>query len=443
MQIFLQWSQGIKKKSLTRSSGISTNRWFNRCFMKSFWIVILSLFCFISCTRREFLKESGQLEAFAEMVKSGVKPFALSQPLSSHEMDLFFAEAKRIAEQYEIELYREADLIETDLFSDSLIGNKEVLILYRGDALLAYEALKGEIEAAKSSGTYSADQREAFSRRFGRLLGYPVSRINELLAENSEFRDLEDFGIKGAELHWFYKDLDAARDFYTNKLGLKIQSNSDSLVVLQLVGDSNLVLRDLSSSSYQPSTPKSVALAFLTADLQGWYDHLLAQKVPIKYPLKVKPGGPHDGFVAVDPEGYLLEFETFFQHPENEILIPELSQISPESTTISDKLSLQATVTWLYYKDMLPAQQFVEENLGLTMSADQGWAKIYRLSTNSYLGLVDGLRGMNTFSPEKLLEITIDLENPGPWENYLKANSQDSIRQGNTFKDSGGYVFRF
>ena len=412
------------------------------CFMKFYWIAIIFLFCFVSCTRREFLKESGQVEAFAEMVKSGVKPIALSPPLSPSEMDLFFAEATRIAAQHEIEIYREADLIETDLFSDSLIDSKEVLILYKGNGLLSYQTLKNEIEEAKSSGTYTGNQKIEFSRRFGRLLGYPVERINELLAENSDFRDLQDFGIMGAELHWFYKDLDAARDFYTKKLGLKIQSDSDSLVVLQLVGDSKLVLRELSKSTYTPTTPKSVALAFLTEDLQEWYDHLLAQKVTIKYPLKVKPGGPHDGFVAVDPEGYLLEFETFFQHPENEILIPELSQIAAESTTLGDNLRIQASVTWLYYKDMLPAQEYVEENLGLTLSADQGWAKIYRLSTNSYLGLVDGLRGMNTFSPEKLVEIKINLENPSPLENYLKANSKDSTRKANSFKDVGGYLFR-
>lgn len=282
-----------------------------------------------------------------------------------------------------------------------------------------------------------------FSRRFGRLLGYPVERINELLAENSDFRDLQDFGIKGAELHWFYKDLDAAKDFYTNSLGLRIESESDSMVVLRIAGDSKLVLRDLSKSSYSASTPKSVALAFLTEDLQAWYDHLLAKNVTIKYPLKVKPGGPHDGFVAVDPVGYLLEFETFFQHPENEVFIPELSQIDAQSTTLAENLRIQGSITWLYYKDMLPAQQFVEENLGLRLSADQGWAKIYRLSTNSYLGLVDGLRGMNTFSEQKLVELKLNLEDAKGWENYLKSNSKDSSRVMGSFLDPGLYFFQF
>ncbi|GAB2478529.1 hypothetical protein [Algoriphagus taiwanensis] len=53
------------------------------------------------------------------------------------------------------------------------------------------------------------------------------------------------------------------------------------------------------------------------------------------------------------------------------------------------------------------------------------------------------LRGMNSFSPGKLVEVAIDLKNPGPWENYLKANSTDSTRKANTFKDAGGYLFRF
>jgi catechol 2,3-dioxygenase-like lactoylglutathione lyase family enzyme len=411
--------------------------------MKFIWITVLATLCLFSCSRKEYVKESGQLEAFAEMVKSGVKPIALGPPMESVEMDLFFAEANRIADKYQIQLHRETELIETDLFSDSLTVGKEVLILYKGDALLAYQALKADIQAAQASGTYVGQKRNELSRRWGRLLGYPVSRINELLAENSGFRDLEDFGIQGSELHWFYKNLQAAKSFYTEKLGLRILSESDSSVVLSLAGDSKLVLHDLSGSDYPPSTPKSVALAFLTPDLQAWYDHLLSQNVTIKYPLKVKPGGPHDGFVAVDPEGYLLEFETFFQHPENEILIPELSQLNPQSTALGEKLRIQASVTWLYYKDMLPAQEFVEQQLGLKLSADQGWAKIYRLSGNSYLGLVDGLRGMNSFYPDKLIEVTINLQNPEGWENYLKANSWDSTRRSGTFRDSGLYLYHF
>lgn len=401
-------------------------------------LLILLLFLY-SCEQRNFEKESGLIESFAEMVKSGVKPLALGPAMTTAELNLFMPEVERISQKYGVSFYRETALAQTDLFPASSTEGKEVVLLYKGNTLKAYEDLKQEL----AKGNLTAERKRELSRRFGRLVGYPTERINDLLAENSAFRDLEDFGIQGLEVKWFYRDLDKAKIFYQNTLGLELIDESERMAKFQIAGDSYLVLESLSGSEYTGTEPKSVALAFLTDQLEGWYAHLQEQKVTIKYPLKQNPGGPHDGFVAVDPEGYLLEFETFFQHPENEVLIPELSGVQPKSTSHGEKLEFKGAVVWLYYKDMLPAELFVEESLGLTKSADQGWAKVYRLSQNGYLGLVDGLRGMNTFSPEKLVEINIDLENPGPWENFLKANSTDSTRKSNSFKDAGGYLFRF
>ena len=83
------------------------------------------------------------------------------------------------------------------------------------------------------------------------------------------------------------------------------------------------------------------------------------------------------------------------------------------------------------------------EKLGLRLSADQGWAKIYRVSENSYLGLVDEKRGMNSFAEEKLVEVKFNLKDAKAWEEYLEKTSVDSTRIKNTFKDLGGYLFWF
>ena len=405
-------------------------------------LVLLAVFL-VSCTKREFAKESGQIESFAEMVKAGVKPLAISPPLTQSEMDLFMPEVERISGKYGLSYLREAQLIETDLFPPSTVSDKEVVLFFKNQPGKAYQDLKSEIETLKASDAYSGTKRRELSRRFGRLLGYPVEYINELLAENSGFRDLEDFGIQALEVRWFYRDLGKAKEFYQNILGLELMEETENSAKFQIAGDSFLVLQDIKGSGYSGTEPKSVALAFLTDQLENWNAHLQEQKVNIKYPLKKNPGGPHDGFVAVDPEGYLLEFETFFQHPENEVLMPELADLQSKSTKHGDQLQFKGSVVWLYYKDMLPAEIYVEESLGLTKSADQGWAKIYRFSKNGYLGLVDGLRGMNTFSAKKLVELQLNLKNPDPWENYLKANSTDSTRLSKTFTDAGGYLFRF
>lgn len=403
---------------------------------------LLSLFIF-SCQKVDFKKESGSFEAFAEMVQAGVKPIALSEPMSSAELDLFLPEAKRLAKKYDIEIYRESSLIGTNLFDSSVVEGKEVLILFKGNKLDAYQLLKNEANELAVKGTYSGTKKEAISRTFGRMLGYPESRINNLLAQNSEFRDLEDFGIKGQELIWFYRDFQAAKVFYENTLGLKMISENENSVTYQIAGDSKLVLKSVVGSNYSGKEAKSVALALLTDNLEAWYTHLQNEKVEIKYTLKVKPDGAHDGFVAVDPEGYLLEFEMFRMHPENERFVPELKNLEPLATSLGSELNFYASITWLYYKDMLPMENFMSQNLGLELSADQGWAKIYHVSENSYLGLVDEKRGMNSFAEEKLVEVKFDLENPIGWEEYMVESSKDSIRDDGTFKDLGGYLFRY
>ena len=408
--------------------------YFKLCDLAFFVLLILSA----SCTKREFLKESGQVEAFAEMVATDVKPLALGPLMSEAEMDLFMPEAERLAEKYQISFFRESELVKTKLFPQDIAEGKEVLILYKGTALLNYEDLKKRLAS-------TSDEKEIrdLSRRFGRLLGYPSSAINNLLAENSEFRGLEDFQIQGQELIWFFQDLNKAKDFYAEKLGLKLLEENASSATFQIAGDSRLVLKSVADSEYSGQEAKSVALALLTDNLEAWYEHVQKENIPVKYSLKQNPEGAHDGFVAIDPEGYLLEFEMFRQHPENEILMPELQSLEPQSTKLGSNLNFYGSVTWLYYKDMLPMEIFMTENLGLRLSADQGWAKIYRVSENSYLGLVDEKRGMNSFAEEKLVEVKFDLKDANGWEEYLEKTSVDSTRIKNTFKDLGGYLFRF
>ncbi|WP_373400384.1 hypothetical protein V8V91_12715 [Algoriphagus halophilus] len=108
-------------------------------------LILISLIMILySCQKVEFKKESGAFEVFAEMVQAGVKPIALSQPLSPSEMDLFMPEATKIAEKYEISVFREPNLIGTSLFDSSVVQGKEVLILYKGESLEAYQMLKKE-----------------------------------------------------------------------------------------------------------------------------------------------------------------------------------------------------------------------------------------------------------------------------------------------------------
>jgi hypothetical protein len=140
-------------------------------------------------------------------------------------------------------------------------------------------------------------------------------------------------------------------------------------------------------------------------------------------------GSAHDGFVAIDPEGYLLEFERFNQHSENEKFVPILKQNkanpikSALGNNLPEGLSIHSTITWLYYKDLLAMQNFYQDKLGLAMVADQGWTKIYKVSDTGFLGIVDEKRGMHSFTAKKAVNLGFIIDDLEGWFEYAQKNN--------------------
>ncbi|MCL6261699.1 VOC family protein [Aquiflexum sp. TKW24L] len=415
--------------------------------------LLLFVLLFSSCQETKensHQKHLGNMTAMAEMVAADVKPLALSVPLTSAEADALWHEASAIAENYGVEVFRETDLIKTMLFSESVADGKEVLVFHKANALEAYLDLKKTIAEGKNS----VDE----ARRFGRLLGYPNQHINTLLAKNTEFRSLPDFGILGTNVFLYYKDLAAAKDFYHQTLGMEIASDYGFAVTLRISHDAFLTLVDEAKGMHKASEPKTVAIALLTDQLPEWYAYLQGKNVPIKYTYKPKENNAHDGFVAIDPEGYLLEFEMFKQHEENELLIPQMRKFPALPTAlegVAAGLGFYGAVTWTYYQDMPEAEKFYEEIMGLRLIVDQGWAKVYQVSETGYIGLVDERRGMHTFSGSKAVNVSFLLGDVSGWFDYIKKSQsfplrQDSLEVGPEGKykgfvgfDPGGYFVEF
>lgn len=383
----------------------------SRVFKHLFVILIFSL---ISCKENEKAKLIGQMEAFAEMVAADVKPLALSEPMSSSDVDKLWSKAQAIAEKYGVGVYREAELVRTVLFPMEVSQGKEVLIFHSENGLRAYLDFKENLE--------NFGEEDA-ARRFGRLLGYPVHYINTLLAENTAFRTLPDFGIKATNIFLYYNDLTEAEKFYHELLGMEVVSDYGFAKTVRVSEDAYLTLVDAAVGRHNADEPKTVAIALLTDQLPEWYAFLQENQVPIKYEYKPKENNAHDGFVAVDPEGYLLEFETFKQHPENEKLMPQIQKFSPlptASKSVASGLGFYGTVTWLYFQDLQEAEHFYEEKIGLPLIVDQGWAKVYQASETGYIGLVDERRGMHSFTEKKGTSIAFVVDNLDDWYAYTR-----------------------
>jgi predicted enzyme related to lactoylglutathione lyase len=70
-------------------------------------------------------------------------------------------------------------------------------------------------------------------------------------------------------------------------------------------------------------------------------------------------------------------------------------------------MTFQSQITFLYYKDIEKARKFYEEVFNFKLVIDQGWAKIYQITENSMIGLVDEKRGYFDWQNKKTVMVTL------------------------------------
>jgi hypothetical protein len=126
----------------------------------------------------------GIIFAFSEVVAAGIKQLALSEPATPEAMQAILPEAMRIAERHNVKMHLEADLIQTDLFPPEAAEGMHVLLIYRGDILDQYLALKAEQKHLIEGRAYADEMRRRIAVKFGKLLSYSDERIKVLIAQN-------------------------------------------------------------------------------------------------------------------------------------------------------------------------------------------------------------------------------------------------------------------
>lgn len=115
-----------------------------------------------------------------------------------------------------------------------------------------------------------------------------------------------------------------------------------------------------------------------------------------------------------------------------------------------NRMKAQSQITFLYYHDLEPIDKFYREVMGFEIVEDQGWAKIYRVSGNAFLGIVDEKRGFHNAQEKNAVLITLAVEDVFWWYDYLKGKGvkivteiqeSDEIQVRCFFaEDPGGYA---
>jgi hypothetical protein len=83
-------------------------------------------------------------------------------------------------------------------------------------------------------------------------------------------------------------------------------------------------------------------------------------------------------------------------------------------------MKLSSQITFLYFKELAGPGRFFEEILKLEKVDDQGFARIYRISGGSFIGIVDEAKGYCNAPTAKNVLITLVTEDVHLWYERLK-----------------------
>ena len=225
---------------------------------------------------------------------------------------------------------------------------------------------------------------------------------------------------------YYYRDLPQATHFYQGILGFELVEDYGFGKLFQVASTSYLMLVDASVGRHSADEPKTVTTAFLTDELDEWWEYLTAQNVPMHRPFNVKPDQAHDGFVALDPEGYFLEFERFNPHAENVQMMPLLAELpsryplAEAQRTCPAHLGVKATVTWLYYQELARAAHFWQSAFGVDEIIDQGFARVLHTSPSGVIGPVQAGDGLHAYTEEKGVTVSLFTDAIDDWFAYLQ-----------------------
>ena len=249
---------------------------------------------------------------------------------------------------------------------------------------------------------------------------------------------------------FYYADLNRATRFYAEVMGFELVADFDFARIFQIASSSFLTLVDGKRTGNQHSLdePKTVTLALVSQEVEGWFDYLRSQNVVVKHDLNWKPAQPHDGFVVLDPEGYFLEIERFNPHPENSQLLPLLEALPAHTPAATSQrpaqLTISATVLWLYYQEIDSIRTFYEETLGLQGVVRQRFSDIYQSSPSGFVGPVIAGQGLHDYTEQRCITVSLITDDVAAWFNMLKQADHfplrtQEIHEGGRYRSIVGY----
>lgn len=124
--------------------------------------------------------------------------------------------------------------------------------------------------------------------------------------------------VKALVTNFYYQDLPAARQWYTQELGFPVIYDDGWVVIVEAGPGMQIALVDAAKGALKAVKDKGAMLAIETSQLEQWYDYVSAIKGIEWYPYNgedpkhfqhgIRHHGDYAEFRVLDPGGYIVEF---------------------------------------------------------------------------------------------------------------------------------------
>jgi len=135
-------------------------------------------------------------------------------------------------------------------------------------------------------------------------------------------------GFKAMVTWLYYKDIVSMQRFYEDVLGLNMIVDQGWVKIYQVSATGFTGLVDETRGMHSYAEQKAATVSFIIDDVDGWFEYSRENDLFELRSSEVEdgPDGEYRAFVGYDPEGYYLEFDRFFEHERNRLLLGYLNE---------------------------------------------------------------------------------------------------------------------
>jgi len=176
---------------------------------------------------------------------------------------------------------------------------------------------------------------EGYYLEFERFNPHPENeKLMPMLAEmetiypdpDSTTRCPRNLGFKATVLWLYYKDMAGIQRFWEDDMGFDLAVDQGWAKIYPSSPTGFIGPVDGARGMHSWTEKKGVTVSFFTKDVEGWFEHLKGREAfELRTPeVREEERAGARVFVGYDPEGYFLEFDTFFERDGNRGLLEHL-----------------------------------------------------------------------------------------------------------------------